>query len=181
VYHIDDAAVAALTKYYQGVFIPGSTVLDICSSWVSHFPDVFLSEACGLGLNKAELSENKQLSNFIDKDLNVDPTLPYPDNKFDIVTCVVSVDYLTHPLEVFKEIHRVLKPGGVAVVSQSNRFFPTKAVNMWLYADDLTRLRIIGSYFHFAGGFEGLAGFDISPNPGRSDPLYIVQAFKSTA
>ena len=43
VYHIDDKAVDALTKYYQTVF-PASgnkdiAVLDICSSWVSHYPE----------------------------------------------------------------------------------------------------------------------------------------------
>ena len=38
----------------------------------------------------------------------------------------VSVDYLTKPIEVFKEMHRCLKPGGLAVMSFSNRCFPTK-------------------------------------------------------
>ena len=38
----------------------------------------------------------------------------------------VSVDYLTRPIEVFKEMHRCLKPGGMAVMSFSNRCFPTK-------------------------------------------------------
>ena len=33
-------------------------------------------------------------------DLNAVPKLPYPDGSFDVVTCVVSFDYLTRPLEV---------------------------------------------------------------------------------
>lgn len=33
VYHIDDAAVEALTKYYKTVFTEGASVLDIASSW----------------------------------------------------------------------------------------------------------------------------------------------------
>lgn len=37
-YHIDDAAVEALTEYYSENFKDGEDVLDICSSWVSHFP-----------------------------------------------------------------------------------------------------------------------------------------------
>ena len=32
------------------------------------------------------------------------------DREFDAVTIAVSVDYLNKPLEVFKEMHRVLKP-----------------------------------------------------------------------
>ena len=63
------------------------------------------------------------------KDLNVNPVLPYGDNEFDAVTIAVSVDYLSQPLEVFKEMNRVLKPGGVAYMSFSNRCFPTKVVS----------------------------------------------------
>ena len=125
--HIDDQAIAALTKHYQSVFFPGASVLDICSSWVSHFPkDVKLGRTAGVGMNDFELSKNPQLTEYVAKDLNVDPRLPYPDNTFDFTTIVVSVDYLTRPLEVFAEMSRVLKPGGMAIISQSNRCFPTK-------------------------------------------------------
>ncbi|CAN0421001.1 unnamed protein product, partial [Ectocarpus sp. 13 AM-2016] len=55
------------------------------------------------------------------KDLNVDAKFPFDDNSFDVVTCVVSVDYLNKPLEVFNEIRRVLRPGGKAIMSMSNR------------------------------------------------------------
>lgn len=41
------------------------------------------------------------------QDLNVDPKLPFPDESFDVVTCVVSVDYLNKPLEVFKEVRYI--------------------------------------------------------------------------
>ena len=30
---------------------------------------------------------------------------------------VVSVDYLTKPMEIFEEMHRVLRPGGKALMS----------------------------------------------------------------
>ena len=33
-----------------------------------------------------------------------------------------QVDYLNKPLEVFKEIRRVLRPGGKAIMSMSNRY-----------------------------------------------------------
>ena len=41
VYHIDEPAVAALTQYYRAHIAPGSKILDICSSWVSHYPSEF--------------------------------------------------------------------------------------------------------------------------------------------
>jgi ubiquinone/menaquinone biosynthesis C-methylase UbiE len=95
--------------------------LDLCSSWVSYFPDGVLGRAVGLGMNKDELKANPHLNEYVVQDLNLVPTLPFPDNSFDYVTCAVSVDYITTPLEVFREIRRVLVPGGTAIMSFSNR------------------------------------------------------------
>lgn len=72
-------------------------------------------KAVGMGMNEYELSQNKQINEFVVRDLNKDPNFPFEANTFDFVTCVVSVDYLTKPLEVFKEINRVLKPGSICV------------------------------------------------------------------
>lgn len=46
-------------------------------------------------------------------------------------------------------------------------------------AQDLEHVFIVGSFFHYAGGFEPPYALDLSPNPGRSDPLYIVEAKKA--
>ena len=182
VYHIDEYAVQALTKYYTSILKDDSSILDICSSWVSHYPtDIKFKKASGLGMNQKELANNKQLTDYALQDLNINPVFPYDDNTFDFVTCVVSVDYLIRPLEVFSEIRRVLKPGGIAIMSQSNRCFPTKAINIWLNTNDMEHIFIIGSYFHYAMGFDKPEAFDISPKPGRSDPMYIIQARKTIA
>ena len=77
-------------------------------------------------MNKEELQRNPVLTDFEVRDLNEDPRLPYDDNSFDTITNTVSVDYLNKPIELFKEMHRVLKPGGRAIMSFSNRCFPTK-------------------------------------------------------
>ena len=73
-------------------------------------------------MNEFELSKNAQLSEFVVQNLNKNPKFPFPDNSFDVVTCVVSVDYLIKPLEIFQEVSRVLRPGGRFIISQSNRF-----------------------------------------------------------
>lgn len=43
--HIDDPAIAALTRYYSKVFppsnTPGVSLLDLCSSWVGHSDFIF--------------------------------------------------------------------------------------------------------------------------------------------
>jgi SAM-dependent methyltransferase len=180
VYHIDDAAVSALTAYYSSIFKDGDNVLDICSSWVSHFPTSWKggTQVVGLGMNEYELSKNPQLTSYVVQDLNQNPQLPLTDNTFDVVTCVVSIDYLTKPLEICQEIGRVLKPGGTVIFSMSNRCFPTKAFRIWMQTNDLEHIFIVGSFLHLSGQFDPPRSLDISPNPGRSDPMYIVQATK---
>ena len=101
-------------------------------------------------MNGLELGFNDQLTGgFETRDLNDDPTIPYPDESFDIVTCVVSIDYLVQPVEVLKEIHRVLRPGGRVVISQSNRCFPSKAIAMVGF--DLLPLGGVGFVFGVVG------------------------------
>ncbi|KAK9274641.1 hypothetical protein L1049_021892 [Liquidambar formosana] len=185
--HIDNAAIAALTKYYSQVLppsnTPGVSILDMCSSWVSHYPAGYKQDRIvGLGMNEEELKGNPVLTEYVVQDLNLNPKLPFEDNSFDIITNVVSVDYLTKPLDVFKEMSRILKPGGLAIMSFSNRCFWTKAISIWTSTGDADHALIVGSYFHYAGGFEPPQAVDISPNPGRSDPMYIVYSRKlSTA
>ena len=134
-------------------------------------------------MNAIELKFNDQLTDYQAKNLNKDPTLPYPDNTFDVVTCVVSIDYLIHPIQVLKEVNRVLKPGGKAVLSQSNRCFSTKAVRMWLGMNDRQHLELINAYFQYAGGYEARKAFDITatvPNGQYRDPMFIIEATKTS-
>lgn len=184
VYHIDEGAVAALTHYYDTAIKDGSDVLDICSSWVSHYPRDFPSRMrslVGTGIGAIELACNDQLTSYKQADLNVKPKLPFPDSSFDAVTCVVSFDYLTRPREVMREVSRVLRPGGRLILSQSNRCFYTKAVKAW--TDDMSdgaHLRVLSNYIHFGdGAFGPITALDISPKgPGTNDPMYIVTAAK---
>ncbi|CAD7702690.1 unnamed protein product [Ostreobium quekettii] len=186
--HIDDGAIHALTQYYETVFPPSgqkdTALLDICSSWISHYPEGYKAgKISGLGMNAAELERNPALTDWTVRDLNKDPTLPYDDNTFDVVTNAVSVDYLTRPLEIFDEVHRVLKPGGLAVMSFSNRCFPTKAISIWTSSSDSEHIWIVGSYFHYSAGgkFEEPKCKDISPRQGffgGGDPMYVVYSRK---
>ena len=58
VYHIDEPAVASLTQYYRNNIPKGSDILDICSSWVSHY--VSFSTSFG-HFNNAELNTSSNI------------------------------------------------------------------------------------------------------------------------
>jgi SAM-dependent methyltransferase len=175
--HIDDAAIASLAGYYLRTVPPDSDVLDLMSSWVSHLPDELpLASVVGLGMNAEELAANPRLTARLVHDLNRNPKLPFPDASFDAVLIAVSVQYLTQPVEVFAEVARVLRPDAPCIVSYSNRCFPTKAVAAWRAFDDHQHAGLIALYFRSAGGFAEAEFADLSPAPGQSDPLYVVQA-----
>lgn len=180
VFHIDHLAVRALTRFYETHLPPNANILDLCSSWVSHIPDSYSPASLTvLGLSREELQANVRAGRVVVQDLNVRPRLPFPDCSFEVVTNVVSVDYLTRPLEVFREICRVLKPGGRAFMAFSNRCFPTKVVQIWGQTSDAEHVYIVGCYFHFAGGFHHPIVHDLRPGLfGLSDPMYVVEAVK---
>jgi SAM-dependent methyltransferase len=173
--HIDDRAVAAVTALYREYLPAGGAVLDLMSSWVSHLPrEVAYRRVAGLGMNAEELAANPRLTEWCVQDLNADPRLAYGDAEFDGAGCCVSVQYLTRPDAVFREVARVLRPGAPFVVTFSNRCFPTKAVAAWQALDDAGHGRLVASYFAAAGGY-GPAEVRTHASWG-GDPLWAVVA-----
>ena len=132
--HIDDGAIAAVGALYDelGRASGAGEVLDLMSSWVSHFEEP-PRRLTVLGMNDDELAANPQAQARVVHDLNADPRLPFADDSFDAAVCCVSVDYLVRPVEVFAEVARVVRPGGPFVCTFSNRCFPTKAIRGWLH------------------------------------------------
>ncbi|NVO32519.1 class I SAM-dependent methyltransferase [Hymenobacter lapidiphilus] len=127
--HIDDAAIAAVTQLYREYFPPNSALLDLMSSWISHLPaEIAYPRVVGLGMNAAELRANPRLSAHLVQDLNEQPTLPFQNQEFDGAAICVSIDYLTQPVAVLRELARVLRPGAPLVITFSNRCFPSKAI-----------------------------------------------------
>ena len=202
--HIDSRAIAALRLHYVELALDFRRqrrrrvdVLDLCSSWISHMPsdaEVAAREAAledaplplpvygriaGLGMNAAELAQNVQLGEYAVVDLNAQGDavhLPYEDGAFDFVHCVVSIDYLSAPRAAAREVHRVLRPDGVVVLSFSNRLFPSKAVRVWLEATEEERVAIASTYLHFSG-FEDVEAYELLGAEG-GDPLWAVHGTK---
>ena len=173
--HIDNGAIAAVTEAYRASLPPGGTILDLMSSWVSHLPDeAAYAAVTGHGMNAEELAANPRLSSWFVQDLNADPVLPLPAASHDAACLCVSVQYLQRPVDVFRDIARVLRPGSPFVVSFSNRCFPTKAVAIWQHLSGPAQQELVTAYMR-AAGFTNTRHCTHAPPHG--DPLWVVTGF----
>ncbi|WP_433958615.1 demethylmenaquinone methyltransferase [Cytobacillus horneckiae] len=110
---------------------PGSKALDVCcgtGDW-----SIALSEAVGeigkvVGLdfskNMLKIGEEKVKEQGI-KNIELvhgnAMELPFPDNSFDYVTIGFGLRNVPDYMQVLKEMHRVVKPGGIAVCLETSQ------------------------------------------------------------
>lgn len=186
--HVDEGFIQQLTDLYRQRIPAKARILDMMSSWVSHLPtDRDFAHVEGHGLNAEELARNPQLNHYFVQNLNINPQLPCLDQEFDAVINCVSVQYLQYPEAVCSEIHRILKPGGIAIISFSNRMFFQKAIQVWRDGSEAFRVELVKSYFKSVPGFstpEVICSKSTTPNflqwlgvPG-GDPFYAVIAHR---
>ncbi|HXF69216.1 MAG TPA: class I SAM-dependent methyltransferase [Thermoflexus sp.] len=58
--------------------------------------------------------------------------LPFPAHTFDLVLCTWVIEHLPDPLTAFREIARVLKPGGALLLITPNARHPLVALSRWI-------------------------------------------------
>jgi hypothetical protein len=186
--HVDEGFIDSLTSLYRDRLSPNTRIFDMMSSWVSHLPSEMTFECVeGHGLNAEELAKNPRLDRYFVQNLNLDLKLPLADSSFDAVLNTVSVQYLQYPEVIFAEIYRILKPGGIAIISFSNRMFYNKAIAMWRDASETDRVELVKRYFQSVAGYshpETIVRVSDTPNLlrmlgiGSGDPFYAVIAQK---
>ena len=180
--HIDEQAIAAVSQLFLDLISPESVVLDLMSSWRSHWPQGHPKERMvGLGLNATEMQANPDLDEFVIHNVNEDPVLPFEDESFDAVVITVSVQYLKRPVETFQQVYRILRQDGLLIVTFSNRMFPTKAVRIWKVSTDRGRMGLVAAYLEEAGDFVNVHGDLANPEtspPG--DPIFFVTGRKES-
>lgn len=172
--HVDSSALATIEHLIKRLIVEQRPrILDLMAGWDSHLsPATKPSRVIGLGLNYHELSRNEALNAFIIHDLNKDPRLPFEDQSFDAVLNTVSVDYLTRPFDVFADVARVLKPGGLFLVSFSNRMFETKATKIWRESSEEERIILVEDFFDRTGLFTRPDVFVSKNKPRPADDKY---------
>jgi len=179
--HLDREALAHWREFHAGYLRANMAVLDLMASHDSHLPDApALREVVGLGMNAAELDANPRLTWRVVRDLNADPALPFADARFDLVLCALSIEYLARPVAVLREARRCLKPGGRAVISFSERWFPPKAVTPWPGMAPSARVAWVTRHLREAG-FASLATHSLRGHPRPADDKYARQFHVSDA
>uniref|UniRef100_A0A0G4HA01 Methyltransferase type 11 domain-containing protein n=1 Tax=Chromera velia CCMP2878 TaxID=1169474 RepID=A0A0G4HA01_9ALVE len=201
-----DSAKSRLEAHMRRYVKEGMSVLDIGAAENSYIPEeIETDQTIGIGVREDELANNPCLTDYMTKNLNEETSLSeFRNNAFDVVTMHSTIQYMKAPRELLKEVWRVLKPGGMLIISftskLNNRKLDKKELGWYKRMNDAQKLWVTGSLFHFSTG-EGwteMRGFDLSPNSEgqgdgknvvdrmmdkgkeqeQSDNLYIVQAQK---
>jgi len=93
---------------------PECKLLDVGCGWEAKFlKSVESYIASGVGIDfKAPSLESANLRTI---SVTLDDKLPFEDNSFDVVSLMAVLEHLEKPLDILREIHRVLKNGGVLI------------------------------------------------------------------
>ena len=100
---------------------PDSTVLDL-GAGAGIVPQMnfrgLASRVCGVDPDP-RVAENQYLD---EAKVGLGDAIPYPDDTFDVVFADNVLEHLEHPDQVFREVARVLKPGGIFLTKTPNRW-----------------------------------------------------------
>lgn len=101
---------------------PGTNLFDVCAASRQ-------AEWFGLDLNRQEAADGAGRSRYRVQERSMQPVhfmsgdifkLPFADNSVDIIISSEVVEHLPDPMPAIREIARVLKPGGYAMVTTPN-------------------------------------------------------------
>ncbi|HEX3151789.1 MAG TPA: class I SAM-dependent methyltransferase [Gemmataceae bacterium] len=132
-YHLDQL----LTRYLPRAGI-GVRLLDVGCGTGHHLAELRARgyEVAGIDGSTEMLEHARTLNPGTDiRQADVD-ALPFPDNSFDFVLCVEVFRYLPKPSAAIREMARVLKPGGVCLVTAS----PLLSMNGYALVNRLARV-----------------------------------------
>jgi len=164
--HTDEGFIQQLQDLYaQKLTGDNLKILDFMSSHVSHLPKAVLNrldrlDVHGMNAHELELNPARQATNgtsFL-RDLNAQSNFIglCNDETYDALLCCVGIQYLQQPEAVLADAARILRPGGVIIVSFTNRFFYQKALQGWLNRGMKERGRLVQDYLRAAGAFDNI-------------------------
>lgn len=78
--------------------------------------------------------------------------IPFPDNTFDGIVCLGVVEYLASDGAALKEMHRVLRPGGYAVITTPSSVCPFFYLDRALVRTRFSIRPVVGALRRLMGG-----------------------------
>lgn len=107
---------------------------------------------------------------------SVDGPLPYESNSYDRIVISSGLESLANPRNLFRDIWRILKPGGTCITCFSGKnYSPSeKSAKMWTTMNDEQKIWIAGSYFHYSAGagWETIEGYDLLGSTGGKKMIF---------
>jgi len=129
-----------------------TNILKLCSAPISNSFAKILDVGCGPTSYKFFKSLYKNYVGLdwivpadIIQDLNKNPRLGFTDNYFDVIICTEVLEHLFYPDKVILELKRVLRTGGIAIISLPNEQEIWQRIGM-----------LLG--FKFKKGFDDIGG-----------------------
>jgi ubiquinone/menaquinone biosynthesis C-methylase UbiE len=117
---------------------PGLCVLDVCCGSGQHS---LVAARAGAAVTVADISpSNVELAIVRGKSAGLilkgisgnAESLPVKNESFDIVTCAGGISYLEHQI-FFREVHRILRPGGLFICVDSLNHNPVYRINRFVH------------------------------------------------
>jgi len=184
---LDERVAEKITNHYSFYLRDGMSILELGAAENSYLPpDIKLNKHVGVGAVQSQMDANPSLTSSMIVDLNRVKEDEGVDSeefgelcgeeRFDAVIMANTIDFLNSPREVFKSSWRALKPDGIMIVPFLSKDayadkFDEAFTKQWRDMTDDQHMWVCGSFFQFSAGegWEGLKGFDISPEDSISE------------
>jgi SAM-dependent methyltransferase len=123
------------------------------------------------------------------------PHLPFDDATFDAALLALEVGSLRRPLEVLREVGRVLRPQGLVAVSFGEAHYDGAQTRQWAHAGDREHVMLAEAFIEFSGArftrpaaltlFQGAQGLEwhegSQPPEHPSARVHLVLAYREAA
>ena len=73
--------------------------------------------------------------------------MPFPSGQFDLIVSTFSLHHWNDPVQVLNEIFRVLKPGGIFLITDLSRNTPVLFINLILFINRMTMTKEARDWF----------------------------------
>jgi SAM-dependent methyltransferase len=91
--------------------------------------------AVGLDISKVAVHSGRRQHGLRRMVIGAGENLPFKDGAFDLVAVIGSLEHFFDPAQGAREVRRVLKPGGKAVILVPNTFSLTHVLYVWRMGD----------------------------------------------